>query len=99
MHILSDGILRSFSFSFSITNSLLNYNHITSSFSDFFFNCILYQQMAQDTLISKPHSPTECCICSGQFSPIRNVRPFDHEEVQIGVKYQIQVFALHKNLQ
>ena len=67
----------------------------------FYFICILRQQLAQDTLLTKPRSPSDHCICSGQFSPIRNFRQFGHGGVHVGVKsrtFKIQDFAHRKNI-
>ena len=38
----------------------------------------------------------EQCVCSGQISSFRNIHPFDHKCIHIGVKYKIQDFALCK---
>ncbi len=70
MHILSDRHSNSFFIHFKLIISLLSRNSVTSSLRDFPFICIQRQQTAQDTLISKPRSPSERCICSSsrQFS-------------------------------
>jgi hypothetical protein len=57
--------------------------------------------MAQDTLLTKSRSPSKRCVCSGQFSLIRNFCRFGHGGVQVGVKSRtskIQDFAHRKNI-
>ena len=56
-------------------------------FWDILFTRILRQQMAQDTLLTKLRSPSECCVCREQFSPICNFRWFDCGGAQVEVKY------------
>ena len=68
MHILSDRHSHSFFIHFNLIITLLSQISLTSSLQDFPFIRILRQQTAQDTLISKPRSPSERCICSRQFS-------------------------------
>ncbi len=68
MHILSDRHSNSFFIHFKLIITLLSRISITSSLRDVTIICILCQQTAQDTLISKPCSPSERCICSRQFS-------------------------------
>ena len=68
MHILLDRHSSSFFIHFNLMVSLLSRNSVTSSLRDFTFVCILRQQMAQDTLISKPRSPSDRCVCSRRFS-------------------------------
>jgi hypothetical protein len=81
MLILSDRHSNSFFILFKPIITLLSRISITSSLQDFTFIYILRQQTAQDTLISKPRSPFECCICSRQFSvdsrrpPVRSWGP------------------------
>ncbi len=96
------GIVVHFSFIFSLIISLLihiaSLLHFKTTLS---LNCILRQQTAQDTLISKPHSPSKCCFCSGRFSLIHNFHWFDRESAHVGVKsstFKIQDFALRKNV-
>ena len=68
MHILLDRHSRSLFIHFNLIISLLSQNCVTSSLQDFPFNRILRQQMAQDTLYTKPRSPSKRCICSRQIS-------------------------------
>ncbi len=53
---------------FNLIISLLSQTYLTSSLRDFTFVCILRQQTAQDTLISKPCPPSERCVCSRRLS-------------------------------
>ena len=68
MHILSSWHFRSFFIHFKLIISLLSHTFITSSLQDNSFNCILRQQTAHDTLLTKPCSPSERCICGRRFS-------------------------------
>ena len=53
---------------FNLIISLLSRTYPTSSLQDFTFVCILRQQTAQDTLLTKPRSPSERCVCGRRFS-------------------------------
>ncbi len=68
MHILSDRHSSSLFILLNLIISLLSRIYLTSSLRDFTFVCILRQQTAQDTLLTKPRSPSERCICGRQFS-------------------------------
>ncbi len=68
MHIPLDQHSSSLLIHFNLIISLLSQIYLTSSLQDFTFVCILRQQMAQDTLLTKPRSPFERCVCSRQFS-------------------------------
>ena len=86
MHILSDRHSSSFVIHFNLIISLLSQISVTSSLQDFPFIHILCQQTAQDTLLSKPRSPSERCVCSRQTFLIRNFRWFDCGGLCVGVK-------------
>jgi hypothetical protein len=68
MHILLDRHCNSCFIHFKLIILLLSQNSVTSSLQDFPFIRILCQQTAQDTLLTKPRSPSERCVCSRQFS-------------------------------
>ncbi len=93
MHILSDRLSRSLFIHVKLIISLLSHIYITSSLQDIHFNHILCQQMAHDTLLTKPGSPSERSVRSGQFSPIRNFCRFNRGGVHVGVKWNY--FKIH----
>ena len=68
MHVPSDRHSSSLFIHFNLIITLLSRIYLTSSLRDFTSVCILRQQTAQDTLISKPRSPSKRCVCSRQFS-------------------------------
>ena len=68
MHVPSDRHSSSLFIHFNLIITLLSRIYLTSSLRDFTSVCILRQQTAQDTLISKPCSPSKRCVCSRQFS-------------------------------
>ena len=68
MHILLDWHSRSLFIHFNLIFSLLSRISVSSSLQDFPFNHILHQQTAQDTVLTKPRSPSEHCVCSRRIS-------------------------------
>ncbi len=68
MHVPSDRHSSSLFIHFNLIITLLSQIYLTSSLQYFTFVCILRQQTAQDTLLTKPRSPSDRCVCSRQFS-------------------------------
>ena len=101
MHVLSDRHSSSFFIHFNLIISLLSQNSVTSSLRDFSFIHILHQQTAQDTLISKPRSLSERCICSRQFSVdsrLPSVRSWGRLRRSQFKNHEIQHFAHGKDI-
>ncbi len=63
------------------------------------FICLLCQQMAQDTLYTKPYSPSERWVCSTRISLFHNIRSFDHKCIYVGVNYQVPRFCSPRDYQ
>ena len=101
MHILSDKHSRSLFIHFNLIISLLSRISVTSSLRDFPFIRILRQQTAQDTLLTKPLSPSVRCVCSRQISvdlQLPSVRSLGRLGKSQAKSYKDQDFAQSKDI-